>query len=230
METSVFAKLLGLLATGFFLGMQHSVDADHVAAVSTIVSRNRGMKSAALVGAVWGLGHTSVLLLVGLVVMILKLSIPGELSQVLELLVAIMLLYLGLALLKNVVIDELHIHKHKHGEIEHIHLHSHKARPDHEHLHRPFLIGVVHGLAGSASIMLLIMAAMPSMAQGLLFTLTFGMGSVLGMVVCGAIISLPFRFAQRFSRLNNSLMFLAAILTIILGIQVLRENWSVFYG
>jgi sulfite exporter TauE/SafE len=210
--------------------MQHSLDADHVAAVSTIVSKNGSLKKSALVGAVWGLGHTSILLLVGLVVMILKLSIPEELSQVLELLVGIMLLYLGSALLKNVVIDELHIHKHRHGRVEHIHLHSHKVRPDHQHLHRPFLIGVVHGLAGSASIMLLIMASMPSMSQGLLFTLTFGMGSVLGMVVCGAIISLPFRFTQRFGRLNNSLMFLVAIITIAIGIQVLRHNWSFFYG
>ncbi|MFQ5709912.1 MAG: sulfite exporter TauE/SafE family protein [bacterium] len=226
----MFVKLLGLLTTGFFLGMQHSLDPDHVAAVSTIVSKNTSLKKSALVGAVWGLGHTSILLLIGLVVMILKLSIPERLSQVLELLVGVMLLYLGLMLLKNVIGDELHIHKHKHGEIEHIHLHSHKGGPNHEHLHRPFFIGVVHGLAGSAGILLLIMASMPSLFQGLLFTLIFGMGSVLGMVLCGAIISLPFRFAQRFGRLNNSLMFLAAILTITIGIQVLQENWSVFYG
>lgn len=114
-----------------------------------------------------------------------------------------MLLYLGVALLKNVIVEALHIHKHRHGEVEHVHLHSHKVRPDHEHLHRPFIIGVVHGLAGSAGILLLIMATLPSLAQGLVFTLTFGMGSVLGMVVCGAIISLPFRLTQRFSRLNS---------------------------
>lgn len=222
-------KLLGLLATGFFLGMQHSLDADHVAAVSTIVSKNASLKKSALVGAVWGLGHTSMLLLVGLVVMILKLSIPKGLSQVLELLVGVMLLYLGLVLLKNVVVDGLHIHKHKHGEVEHIHLHSHKGRPNHEHLHRPFLIGVVHGLAGSASIMLLIMASMPSLSLGLLFTLTFGMGSVLGMVLCGAVISLPFRFTQRFGRLNKCVMFLTGIVTIIIGIQVFLNTWRELY-
>ncbi|MFQ6113509.1 MAG: sulfite exporter TauE/SafE family protein [bacterium] len=210
--------------------MQHSLDADHLAAVSTIVSKNRSLKKSALVGAVWRLGHTSVLLLVGLVVMILKLSIPEELSRGLEFLVGIMLLYLGLALLKNVVVDELHTHKHRHGVVEHIHLHSHKACSDHQHLHRPFLISVVHGLAGSAGILLLIMASMPSMAQGLFFTLTFGISSVLGMVVCGPIISLPFRFTQRFSRLNNYLIILTAILTITIGLQVLQENWSVFYG
>ncbi len=210
--------------------MQHSLDADHVAAVSTIVSKNRSLKTSALVGAVWGLGHTSVLLLVGLVVMILKLSIPGELSQGLEILVGLMLLFLGSALLKNVFTGKLHIHKHKHGHVEHIHLHSHKVLPNHAHLHRPFLIGAVHGLAGSAGILLLIMASIPSLFQGLLFTLTFGMGSVLGMVVCGAVISLPFRFTQKFSRLNRYLMFLAAMITIAVGIQVLRHNWSFFYG
>lgn len=226
----MLVKLLGLLTTGFFLGMQHSLDADHVAAVSTIVSKHKSLKRSALVGTVWGLGHTSILLLVGLVVMILKLPIPEGLSQVLELLVGIMLLYLGLALLKNVVVDELHIHKHRHGESEHIHLHSHKIRRDHAHLHRPFFIGVVQGLAGSAGILLLIMATLPSMTQGVLFTLTFGIGSVLGIVVSGAIIALPFKFTQKFSRLNTSLIILAAIITIIIGIQVLRENWSVFYG
>lgn len=224
----MLAKLLGLLATGFFLGVQHSLDADHVAAVSTIVSKNKSLKKSALVGAVWGLGHTSILLLVGLVVMILKLSIPEALSQVLEFVVGIMLLYLGLALLKNVVVEGLHVHRHTHGELEHTHLHSHKMRTSHEHLHKPFLIGVVHGLAGSAGIMLLIIATMTSMVQGLLFTLTFGTGSVLGMVVCGAIIGLPFRFTQKFSRLNRVFMILVALITIVIGIQVLLENWSVF--
>jgi len=94
--------------------------------------------------------------------------------------------------------------------------------------HRPFFIGVVHGLAGSAGILLLIMASMPSMVQGLLFTLTFGTGSVLGMAVCGVIISLPFRFAHNSSRLQSSLMFLAAIITIAIGIQVLRHSWGFF--
>ncbi|MFQ5863819.1 MAG: sulfite exporter TauE/SafE family protein [bacterium] len=199
----MLAKLLGLLTTGFFLGVQHSLDADHVAVVSTIVSKNRSLKKSALVGAIWGLGHTSILLLIGVVVMLLKVSIPEILSKALEFLVGLMLLYLGVALSKNVIVEALHIHKHRHGEVEHVHLHSHKVRPDHEHLHRPFIIGVVHGLAGSAGILLLIMATLPSLAQGLVFTLTFGMGSVLGMVVCGAIISLPFRLTQRFSRLNS---------------------------
>lgn len=206
--------------------MQHSLDADHVAAVSTIVSKNRSLKRSALVGAVWGLGHTSILLLVGLGVMILKLSIHEELPRLLELLVGFMLLYLGLGLLKNVVKDELHIHQHRHVDIEHIHFHSHKRSQGHEHLHRPFIIGVVHGLAGSAGILLLIMASLPSIAQGLLFTLTFGLGSVLGMVVCGMAISIPFKLTQRFNRLNIILMFLAAIITIIIGIQVIIYVWA----
>jgi sulfite exporter TauE/SafE len=218
-------NLLGLMASGFLLGVQHSLDPDHVAAVSTLVSKNRGLKKSALVGAVWGLGHTAVLLIAGAVLMLLKVEIPKPLEQALELIVGLMLLYLGGGLLKKAVIDKVHIHKHSHGGLEHVHLHSHKHSARHEHLHRPFLIGVVHGLAGSAGIMLLIMAAMSSAAQGFWFTLIFGFGSILGMMISGVVISLPFRASAKFQRLNLSFMILAAALTIAIGLNVIRENW-----
>ncbi len=221
----MFIKLFGLIFTGFLLGIQHSLDADHVAAVSTIVSQKRRLKHAALIGVAWGLGHTSVLLVFGLALMILKVSVPAAVSRVFEFAVGAMLVYLGAALLKNLVVDKLHIHRHKHGDVEHIHLHTHRLGPAHEHLHQPFLIGMVHGLAGSAGIVLYITAAMNSIAQGALFTLTFGAGSILGMMLTGAAITLPFRATEKYSRFNQPFMIVAAVVTIAIGVQVLKENW-----
>ncbi len=222
----MWLNLIGLMASGFLLGIQHSFDPDHVAAVSTLVSENRSLKRSALAGAVWGLGHTTILLLAGVALMLLKVAIPATFAQALEFMVGLMLLYLGGSLLKRVVVDKIHIHKHAHGELEHVHLHSHKTIAEHQHLHKPFLIGVVHGLAGSAGIMLLIMATMSSVVQGFFFTLIFGVGSILGMMVSGTIISLPFRATARFKRINASFMIVAAVITITIGLNVIRENWT----
>lgn len=213
------------MASGFLLGMQHSLDPDHVAAVSTIVSQRPRLGRSALAGAVWGLGHTAMLLLVGIAVLMFKIAIPANIAQVFDCLVGVLLLYLGGALLKKVVVDKVHLHSHSHGDIEHVHLHSHKTGLDHHHLHRPFLIGAAHGLAGSAGIMLLVMASMPSMAEGLFFTLVFGLGSILGMTMSGTIVSLPFRVTSRWRRVNAAFMILAAIVTITIGLHVIRNNW-----
>lgn len=222
----MWLKLIGLMTSGFLLGLQHSLDPDHIAAVSTLVSANKSLKRSAITGAAWGIGHTAILLFVGSALMLLKVTIPATVSQMLECLVGVMLLYLGGGLLKKVVIDKVHIHKHAHGDLEHVHLHSHKTSAGHEHLHKPFLIGVVHGLAGSAGIMLLIMATMSSLVQGFFFTFIFGIGSILGMMFSGAIISLPFRATVHFKRLNSSFMIAAAVITIAIGLNVIRENWT----
>jgi high-affinity nickel permease len=225
MESVVIFKLLGMLTTGFLLGVQHSFDADHVAAVSTIVSKNRSIGRSALVGAVWGLGHTATLLVIGLVVIVLKITIPEFVSRAFEFFVGLMLLYLGGALLKSVLFDNIHIHKHTHDGQQHIHLHSHKSGSKHDHLHKPFMIGIVHGLAGSAGIMLLVMATMTSIIEGLLFTLTFGLGSILGMVATGAIIGVPFLLAKSYERLSRICMAGIALATIIIGLFVAKQNW-----
>ena len=214
------------MASGFLLGLQHSLDPDHVAAVSTLVSENRSLRRSALAGAVWGFGHTAILLVAGVVLMLLKVAIPEAVARALELMVGLMLLYLGGSLLKKVVVNKIHIHVHAHGDLEHVHLHSHKVSAEHQHLHKPFLVGVVHGLAGSAGIMLLIMATMSSVTQGFFFTLIFGVGSILGMMISGTLISLPFRATARFKRINASFMIVAALITIMIGLSVIRENWT----
>ena len=223
----MFIELIALLATGFLLGVQHSLDADHVAAVSAIVSEHTSLKGAAWVGAAWGLGHTSTLLVVGAIVLILKLAIPAVLAKWFEILVGFMLIYLGLLLLKNIFVDKLHLHKHAHGDTEHIHLHSHKGGAHHRHLHKPFLVGAVHGLAGSAGVLLLVMASMDSVAHGLFLTLTFGLGSILGMIATGAVIGLPVLFTAKHQTLHRVFMVFISCAAIAIGLNVLQKNWGV---
>jgi sulfite exporter TauE/SafE len=207
------------------LGLQHSFDADHVAAISTIVSKNKSLAKALAIGAAWGVGHSGTLLIIGLFVLGLKVTIPDKLAQGLEFLVGLMLIYLGFGLLKSIVVDRIHMHRHKHGEVEHMHFHSHKTSKKHEHLHRPLLVGMVHGVAGSAAVMLLIMATMTSVGEGLLFALVFGVGSILGMMVAGMIISLPVLVAQKYASLSQTLMAIAGFVSTGVGFMVIKENW-----
>ncbi len=218
-------QYLGFLATGFMLGIQHSLEPDHVAAVSTIVSRNRSLKKSALAGAVWGIGHTTTILIIGVLVLFLKITIPQIVAQFFEFCVGLVLIYLGVTLFKRVLVDKIHFHSHQHGDIQHVHLHSHKHDTGHEHLHKSFLIGMVHGLAGSAGIMLLILASMDTVTQGLLFALTFGVGSILGMTATGMLIGLPFMFAVQKTNLNRIFMAAIASVAVILGLSVLQQNW-----
>ena len=217
--------VLGFLFTGFILGLQHSLDADHIAAVSSIVSKHKSIKKSTLIGAAWGIGHTTTLLLIGIVVIVLRISIPERISQFFEFVVGLMLLYLGAALLKTIFVDKVHLHRHDHDGVSHLHLHSHKHSSRHDHLHKPFLVGIVHGMAGSAGIMLLILATMNSVTEGLLFTLTFGIGSILGMMATGAAIGIPFLLAGNNTRYLQVFMFCVAFITIGVGVSVVAENW-----
>lgn len=218
-------QIIGILTTGFLLGIQHSFEPDHVAAVSTFATRAGGLKKSAWIGALWGLGHTSVLLLVGLLVLLFRISIPQAFSQFFEFLVGVMLLYLGLLLLKNIWIDKVHIHKHHHGQTSHTHFHSHKKGAEHQHAHRSFFVGMIHGLAGSAGVVLLILASISSITEGVLFILTFGLGSILGMAASGMIISLPLILGVTRPQFGKHLTSAIALVSVSLGIKILGQNW-----
>src|SRR3989338_2332474 len=153
MEASLYAAF-GL---GLILGIKHALDADHVIAVSTIVSEHQSLKWASLIGAFWGLGHTTALFVVGLLVIGLRLTIPARLALGLEFLVALMLVILGGSILwRSFRVEKLHLHAHAHNPETHAHFHIHaKTEEDHGHSHpfksmrKPFLVGMVHALAGS---------------------------------------------------------------------------------
>lgn len=221
---------LGLLGLGFVLGLRHALDVDHLAAVSTIVTQRRGFWTSTLVGALWGLGHTAALLAVAVAVVALRTEIPHRVAQGLELGVAVMLVGLGLNLLRTLRAGgELHLHGHAHGDRRHVHAHVHApGRPDEAHTHhglpaarRPFLVGLVHGLAGSAGLMLSVVATIPSPGLGLAYVAVFGCGSIGGMMAMSALLGLPLSLAAgHLGRVERPLRMCAGLGSVVAGVAV----------
>lgn len=233
MEASLYAAF-GL---GLILGLKHALDADHLIAVSTIVSEHQSLKWASLIGAFWGLGHTATLFVVGLFVIGLRLTIPPRLALALEFLVALMLVLLGASILwRTFGPERLHLHAHAHNPQTHAHFHLHGSKEeDHSHRHpfnsmrRPFVVGMVHGLAGSAALMLLVLTTIPTPGAGLAYILIFGLGSVGGMLALSSLIGLPFVLtARRFSVLNRWIRIVAGAASVAFGTFL---GWEIgFHG
>src|SRR5688572_3536484 len=232
MELTTQLSTISILLIGFALGLQHAVEADHVAAVSTIVSEKKSLLTASIVGGFWGLGHTIALLGVGAVVIFLKVQISETVEARLEAVVGAMLILLGLnALRKLFSADKVHVHTHEHDGREHIHIHSHEHEPEPYHHRfgpRSILIGLVHGLAGSAALMLFILPIIPSPAVALLYIVIFGIGSIGGMMAMSFLIGLPFHFtAGRFSFLNGTIRLAAGLFSLGLGGLIVYEKLNV---
>ncbi len=217
--------VLSIFGLGFILGLKHATDADHLVAVSTIVSERKGFWSSSIVGALWGLGHTASLLIVGLAVVAFRFEIPERIANGLEFLVALMLVALGAnVLLKLRRGATLHAHSHTHHDHKHVHLHIHAPGEEQTHNHlpplgkKPFVVGMVHGLAGSAALMLLVLATIPSRVVALLYIGVFGVGSVGGMFLLSALIGLPFALASRHARLHTMIRLSTGTISVLFGL------------
>lgn len=229
-EISTFSVLL----LGFFLGLRHAVEADHLAAVSAIVSEKKNIFSAAIVGGMWGIGHTISLFVVGAIVIFLKLQISESVEAKLEAIVGGMLVLLGLNALKNLLTaKEIHAHTHKHSQQAHTHFHLHKEekkeesteKSHHRFSPRSVLIGMVHGLAGSAALTILVVPTIESPVIAMLYILIFGIGSIGGMMIMSFIIGLPFHFtATNFVFLNKAIRLCAGIFSLGLGSYIIYEK------
>ena len=219
---------ISVLLIGFLLGLQHAVEADHLAAVSTIVSEKKNLWTASLVGGLWGIGHTVSLFVVGLLVILLKFQISETTETRLEAVVGGMLILLGINALRKLFTEKIHVHVHEHGEREHLHIHSHADAVEESHHRfsvRSVLIGMVHGLAGSAALMLLIVPTIESAPIALLYILVFGVGSIGGMMAMSFLIGLPVHFtAERFAIVNKSIRFGAGVFSFCLGAVIVYEN------
>jgi high-affinity nickel permease len=231
MEITPGLSTFSILILGFLLGLRHATDADHLAAVSTIVSERKSLFSSAIVGGFWGIGHTISLFVVGVLVIFLKLQISPELETKLEAIVGGMLVLLGInALYKLATAKEIHAHTHEHGERAHTHLHLHKDAKEKAHHHfspRSIVIGMVHGLAGSAALMLLVVPTIQSPLIATMYILIFGLGSIGGMMLMSFIIGLPFHFtATNFSFLNKAIRLCAALFSFGLGLNIIYEKLS----
>lgn len=225
--------MLTFLLLGFLLGLRHAVEADHVAAVATLVARAPSARQCVLRGAVWGLGHTLTLLVVGGTSLVAGLVIPDHIHRLLEGAVGVMLVALGLDVFRRMRQGRIHFHPHEHGELRHIHAHRH-VNAAHDHLHarrfplRALLVGSVHGVAGSAALVLLAAQAASGPVSGLGYILLFGCGSIAGMAVLSLGFALPLRvFGGRVAnrdRLVNRLSGVGAIASIALGVWMMIET------
>ena len=223
------------LALGVVLGLRHSLDPDHVVAVSTIVSEYRTPMRSFWVGISWGLGHTATLLLIGIVIIALRLTIPDRLALLLEFFVGIMLIGLGIQVIYNFRRKRVHQHLHSSRATAHQHFHSHAQESGHGRKHhlgigkpflrrKSFLIGTVHGVAGSAALTLLVLASIESPLAGIVYVLLFGLGSVLSMGIMTIVISLPFALsANRLPNLNRLVQFGVGTLSILFGAFLMYE-------
>jgi high-affinity nickel-transport protein len=248
---------LAILVLGFFLGVRHATDPDHVIAVSTIVSRERSLSKAALIGALWGVGHTLTIVLVGAAIILFNLVIPPRAGLTMEFAVGLMLILLGILNLTGAsrwMSDKFspahphvtgeHTHIHEHGSQLHFHRHSHELAKEHHgdflaeprwlrgllgqlgmfQSLRPLVIGIVHGLAGSAAVALLALSTIRDPRWGVFYLLIFGLGTIAGMMLITVAISLPFSYAgSRFAWLNRGLVTGSGVLSLVFGLFVVYQ-------
>ena len=227
---SSVVEILSILATGFSLGLRHALDADHLVAVSTIMNERKGFLSGSLVGALWGVGHTAALFVIGAIIILFNVHMPPMLSATVELLAALVLVALGVNVLWKVRRGAvLHAHSHRHGEFLHAHPHLHEHAGAHKHEaasshHRltgmskkPLLLGMLHGMAGSAGLMLVVLATISSRLLAVVYILLFGIGSMCGMFLMSMMIGMPLSMSARNQRLNRYTRVSLGIVSICLG-------------
>jgi ABC-type nickel/cobalt efflux system permease component RcnA len=197
-------SLIAAAGIGLLLGFRHAFEPDHLAAVSTLATRNPRLAAALKLGAAWGIGHTVSIGAAALAVMIFGLRLPAGLQPAAELLVAALLILLGLPVVLRYAGGRWHMHLHEHDGAPHIHLHSHAEQEAHAHGHvtgdarRSLGLGLAHGLAGSAGVLLLIVAAAPTAGAQLAYLVAFGAGTIAGMLSVSAGLALVVRLvAQR---------------------------------
>lgn len=218
------------LFLGLVVGMRHALEADHVAAVATLATRSASLRERVALATTWGLGHATTLVLFGGTALAFGVPLPDRVARTLEGVVGLMLIALGLDVLRRLRRRGVHFHRHRHGDgREHLHAHAHgpaaaHAGRTHEHEHargllpRALLVGTMHGLAGSAALVVLSLELTTSTAQALLYLGSFGLGSIAGMTALSLAISLPLRMAsERFDaawRLGEAAL---GMLTVALG-------------
>jgi hypothetical protein len=263
--TGIGLNVLSFLLLGFFLGMRHATDADHVVAIATIVSRERSMVGSALIGAAWGVGHTLTVMAVGAAIILFGVVIPPRLGLSMEFAVGIMLVLLGILTLTGMgrVVGlaqahshvhpdtpgghshDHHLHDHLHAHGDYLHRHLHGDGPDaHGHAEeqtplarldryglrriafyqwlRPFAVGLVHGLAGSAAAALMVLSIIREPAAALGYLLLFGFGTVFGMMLITLILSAPFAFtAVNLPKFNWRLRVASGLISFVFGVVLI---------
>jgi ABC-type nickel/cobalt efflux system permease component RcnA len=245
-------SFLSIIAVGFFLGMRHATDPDHVIAVTTIVSRQRNLLKAAMTGIFWGIGHTLTIFVVGTAIILFDVVIPARIGLSMEFSVGLMLIVLGVMNIASFLraarsisppsqegSEVIHRHPHSHGDYVHSHAHAHSAET-HAHSHqqtpltwldrlfgkiglyqqlRPLVVGVVHGLAGSAAVALLILTTIRNPHWAIAYLLVFGAGTVGGMMLITMSIASAFNFfGKRHEKFSQRLGLASGLVSLAFGV------------
>jgi len=245
-------NFVSLLMLGFLLGMRHATDADHIVAITTIVSRQRTMRGSMQIGAAWGIGHTITVTAVGTAIILFGVVIPPWLGLSMEFAVGLMLVLLGVLTLtgvgRSVGVREAahpHGHVHSHGDYVHRHPHGHSA---HDHGHaadrtplalldgswlgglplyqwlRPFAVGLVHGLAGSAAIALLVLTIIRDPILAVAYLLLFGFGTISGMILITLLLTAPFVLTSvSLPRFNWQLAVASGLISFAFGLFLVYD-------
>src|SRR5260370_6192180 len=249
--------ILSLTSLGFFLGVRHATDPDHVIADSTIVTRQRTIRGALLIGSLWGVGHTLTIVVVGGAIILFSIVIPPRLGLTMEMAVALMLIVLGMWNLTGILqhireiltsgggrARRLHQHLHSHGDYVHSHplgsgpgQHGHRedqtppawldrqlGRLGLYQVLRPLVVGLVHGLAGSAAVALLVLALIRNPWWAIAYLLVFGIGTIAGMMLITAAIAAPLAYASsQFSRVERHLRVASGLLSLGFGLCLVYQ-------
>ena len=228
--------MFGILGLGFLLGMQHALEADHIAAVSSIAARRSHVPDIVKHGLTWGLGHTLTLFVFAGAAILLGHAIPESVARPIETTVGIMLIGLGAHVLWRLWRDRVHFHRHGHGDgTVHFHAHSHAGesaphiRATHVHEHgfrwRTLLVGLMHGMAGSAALLVLAVTQAASPAVGVGYVALFGVGSMIGMGVLSMVIAVPLAVSARsLTWANRGLQGVVGLATVAIGIMTVVET------
>src|SRR4051794_11308417 len=230
--------MFAVLGLGFLLGMQHALEADHIAAASSIAARRSDVADIVKHGLPWGLGHTLTLFAFAGAAILLGHAVPDALARPIETAVGLMLVGLGAHVLWRLWRDRVHFHAHRHGDgTAHIHVHSHRgetaphAQASHDHGHgfrwRTLLVGLMHGMAGSAAVIVLAASQAPNAAAGLGYIALFGIGSMLGMGALSAVIAVPLVASARWlTWANRVLQGAVGLITVAIGLNTIVATLS----
>lgn len=224
-----------ILTLGLSVGLQHAFESDHISAVTTQISKRKyktlGLKQllkegsikSSILGAVWGAGHTTTLIIIGLLLFVFSINIPSNIFLGFEFIVGIMLVTLAITTFSNKKLFKLkHTHPHVHSNGT-LHTHPHNHDGEHKHTHKSYLIGCIHGLAGSGSLVVLMASTLVDIETVLSFIFIFGIGSILGMTIISSVIGLPFVITNKFETASKALRYIACTATLLIGANIVYE-------
>jgi hypothetical protein len=224
-----------VMGLGLAVGIEHAFEPDHVAAVSTQISKSKlankstkqlvkeSLTKSSLLGMFWGVGHTTTLVLIGFLVYALAITIQDRIFSGLEFAVGMMLVFLGMTTIlnKKIRFKHKHPHQHKDGSI-HLDEHNHNDS-EHTHTHRSYFIGLIHGLAGSGSLVVLTASTLDNVGMVLGFIVIFGIGSMIGMAFVGSMMGIPLVFGNKIKLIQKSFRYIAGVFSLVIGLNIMYQ-------